>query len=245
MDFEGIDLSGLGPFAENQTIRFNKGINVVKGPNGSGKTTIFRALERQYRESSQGQKLPKELSEKLVFVGENSQFTESWGEEIVGASLQLSEVGCMHVLPTLISHHLNQMIAIKVLGKPKGLEPAGSKQFPFQAAISARGDLLIADFAGVAAHEVFRASGEQFLLALACNLAIREIFNFSDPLVLDNAFGMLDDSLFQGCHKAISGGVGQAIYLLSEASSKRVPVAASNVLERTTSGKTYVKALGV
>ena len=242
MNFESINVSGAGPFAENQSIKFRDRVNVIKGPLGSGKTTIFRALERKYCETYERHNIPVELAVRLVFIGESYGYGEKRGKGIIEAGRLLPDMTCIHLLPTLISHYVNQMIAPKVIWGHSKFSSAERSGFPFQVQMSESNDLQIFNSVGNPVDNLFLAAGESFMLALACNIALRELLQFSDPIVVDGAFGMLDESILSGCHIGIERSVNQSIYLVSEACGERIPVAASNVLAQTDSGKTFVVA---
>lgn len=238
MEFDSINVSTLGPFSADQALLFHGGINLVQGPPGSGKTTIFRELERRYRELFQRHDLPVELAVKLVFIGEDYAHSERRGESIVKAGHALTDASCIRVYPQLISHYVNQLIAPKVMWGRSKFGSADTSGYPFQVSIAESGALEIFDAKGDSVNGLFMAMGESFLLSLACNIALRDVLGFFDPIVVDGAFGMLDESLLPGCHSGIVRTKSQCIYLLSETSSKRLPITTDYVLTRVEENRT-------
>ena len=222
MEFGSVNISSHGPFSGNQILRFHANVNLIKGSNGTGKTTIFRELLRQYREQYRRNDIPAELAIKLVFIGEGYGHEERRGESIVAAAQALQAVQCLHVLPQLISHRVNQLVARKVMwGQSKFGQPEDSG-FPFVVSISEAGVLQIFGVSGGRSDSLFVAAGESFMLSLACNIALRDLLGFGDPFVIDEAFGMLDESLLPACHQGILRTNNQCIFLLSDRISERI-----------------------
>jgi len=224
MEFDSINVSKLGPFSENQTLLFHGGINLIQGPPGTGKTTVFRELERRYRELFQQRDLPVELAAKLVFIGEDYGHSERRGESIVKEGYALSAAPCIRVYPQLISYYANQLIAPKVLSGGSKFGSADTCGYPFHVSITETGALEVFDAEGDSVDRLFQAAGETFVLSLACNIALRDVLGFFDPLVVDAGFGMLDESLRRGCHMGIARTNSQCIYLFSESSAQNLEI---------------------
>ena len=238
MEFESIDVSALGPFTEEQVLLFHDGLNLIKGPHGSGKTTIFQELQDQYRGLYQRHDVPAELAAKLVFIGEGYAHDVRRGESIVAAGSSLSDAPCIRLFSQLISHHINQLIAPKITWGRSKFGEAKSCGYPFYASIVKSGGIEVLNTAHRAVDDLFLAMGETFLLSLACNFALRDVLGFHDPLVVDGAFGFLDESVFAGCYEGLARTKTQCIYLLSEASSERVPLNPDYVLTRVKGDRT-------
>lgn len=222
----------MGPFAGDQVLLFHGGINVVQGPSGSGKSTIFRGLESRYRELFQRHDLPIELAVELVFIGEDYAYDKRRGESIVKSVQDQYDAPCVRVLPQLVSHYINQLIGPKVmLGHSKFGSPDTSG-YPFQLAIAESGAFGLFNANGDSVDDLFRAAGESFLLSLACNIAVRDVLGFIDPIVVDAAFDVLDESLLYGCHRGIARTNCQCVYLFSEATSERLPITSDYILTR-------------
>lgn len=216
MIFNFIDVSLIGPFAQNQVLHLDDEVNLIQGPNGSGKTTIFHELMRLYREGFDRDDLPLEVATKLTFIGENYAHESKRGQDIVAAGNLLRGNPCMHVFPQLISHYVNQLVAKKVLwGRSKFGQPADIC-FPFVVSINKTAALQISNSVGVQIDGKFSAAGESFLVALACNLALRDLLDFRDPFVVDGAFGMLDESLLPSCFDKLLRTRSQKIFLISK-----------------------------
>lgn len=235
MQFEVANISSLGPFSENQILRFHANVNLIQGGNGTGKTTIFRELQRQYCEQYRQSDIPAELATKLAFIGEGYGHEERRGQGIVAAAQKLQAVQCLYLLPKLVSHRVNELIAPKVMwshsnrgySKFGQLEDSG---YPFSVGISEAGELEIFSASGSRSDSLFVAAGESFMLSLACNFALRDLLKFSDPLVIDGALDELDESLFPACYQEISRMNNQRIYLLSERVSRRIGASPDYVL---------------
>jgi hypothetical protein len=222
MRFESVNISSLGPFSENQILRFHANVNLIQGSNGTGKTTIFRELLRQYREQYRRSDIPVELAIKLVFIGESYGHEERRGQSIVVAAHKLQAVQCLHLLPKLIAHRVNQLIARKVMwGHSKFGQPEDSG-YPFAVAISEEGALEIFGASGSRSDSLFVAAGESLMLSLACNFALRDLLEFGDPFVIDGAFDLLDESLLPAFYQETFRMNNQRIYLLSERISERM-----------------------
>lgn len=222
MEFESVNISSLGPFSGNQIVRFHANVNLIQGSSGTGKTTIFRELLRQYCEQYRRNDIPAELAIKLVFIGEGYGHEERRGECIVAAAHALQAVQCLHVLPQLISHRVNQLMTQKVMwGYSKFGHPEDSG-YPFVVSISEAGALEIFGASGGRFDSLFVAVGESFMLSLACNLALRDLLGFSAPFVIDGALDLLDESLLPACYQGILRTNNQSILLLSERVSERI-----------------------
>jgi hypothetical protein len=216
MNFDSVDVSGLGPFGTNQTLRFHAGINFIQGGNGTGKTTILSKLLRDYSELFLRTDIPIELALKLVFIDECYGIDGRSGSNLIAAARTVRGEQCLHVLPRLVSHHVNQLIARKVMsGQSKFGEPEESG-YPFSVLISDSGNLEVVDVFGRNSSGLFVAAGEKTLLALACNFALRDLFKFSDPLAVDGVFRMLDASLLSACYRGIATMGSQCVFLLTE-----------------------------
>ncbi len=232
MEFDSINVSQMGPFSADQVLLFHGGINLVQGPAGSGKTTIFRELERRYRELFQRRDLPVELAVELVFIGEDYAYCERRGESIVKSVQAESDAPCIRVLPQLISHYVNQLIAPKVMWGHSKFGSPDTSGYPFQVSIAESGAIKLFNAEGDSVDALFMAAGESFLLSLACNIAVRDVLGFLDPIVVDGAFSMLDESLLPGCHRGIARTKCQCIYLLSETTCERLPITTNYFLTR-------------
>lgn len=241
MSFETIDVSELDPFVANQANTFRSGINVVKGTHGSGKSTMFSEMQRLYRESRLRHDLPVEIALGLVFVGEGS-IDRRHVEGLVRKSRSLASVTCGHLLPTVMSHYLNRLIVPKIRKGPSKFGSADCS-FPFRVEVSQAGEFDILDSTDGSAGDLFVAVGESVVLAIACNLALRDLFKLADPVVVDGVFDRLDPSLLDGCYRELAKCVDQSIFLIGDHLCDRFPVAAEHDLKPGADRQTTIVAL--
>lgn len=73
MVFQTIDVSGHGPFAQEQLIHFSRSCNLIQGPNGTGKTTINAELMRVFKSGFTHKTVSLDQALSLCFVGEDYQ----------------------------------------------------------------------------------------------------------------------------------------------------------------------------
>ncbi len=229
MEFESIDVSALGPFADEQVLLFHDGVNLIKGPPGSGKTTIFQELQNQYRGLYQRHDVPFELAAKLVFVDEG--YTDyQYRESMFAGGYSLDDAPCIRLFSQLISHHINQLIAPKALVGRNKFGGANSCGYPFHVSIKESGGIRVFNTAQRPVDDLFFAMSETFLLSLACNFALRDVLGFHDPLVVDWGSGVVDKAIFAGCYNVLVRTESQCICLLSESFAERVPRSPDYVL---------------
>jgi hypothetical protein len=190
MNFKCIDVSSLGPFPKNQKITFHPGINVIQGGNGTGKTTIFLELIRNYLEKHQIQKIDVELELNLVFIDGSSpreadiNLLASAANHTHGQTLFNSRLSAM------ISNRLNEYIRRKTAAGLSKFGELSKSGYPFSTLVSENGIIRVLDSSGRMVDSAFAAMGERFAMMLAWNLAVRDLIGFDNPIVIDG--GPLD-----------------------------------------------------
>ena len=148
MECDSVNFSKLESLTTDQTLLFHGGINLIEGPFGYDKlTTIFRELEKQYREHFKRNDLPIELAVKLVFIGEGHCSSAENAISIIDSINAMNDLPCLRVLPQLISHYINQLIAPKVMWYVRGSDSADTR-YPFKVSITDSGAPKVCDAKG-------------------------------------------------------------------------------------------------
>ena len=240
MMFSAVDLSLVGPFGKNQMLYLGEGVNLILGSNGSGKTTIAKELLRSYRATFSRRDLPLELAIALVFIGDDYCHNLKRAELIVAATTSLPDTSNLHVFAQIVSYYVNRMIAKKVLRGGSKFDQLEDFSFPFEATISNNNTIRIASASGADMGSYFSASGDSLLLSLACNFALRDLLQFPDPLVVDDGFSLLDESLLSSIYRIILKLKNQRVLLCSPVECERIGIEPHHSLDRDENGLTMV-----
>lgn len=213
MQFESIDLSDVGPFKSDQEIKFRSQWNLIIGPNGSGKTTIFQEIQKVYDDHYEHPTEIRGLAHKLVFLDEEYSCGQTNPQSIIEDACSIDNLN-KSILERLISYNLNKIIAFKKVSPSKfQSHDERSIAAPYEASITDSYELLIHDFSGNSLSNLFQATGEMIVLSLACNLSLRMLIGVRDPIVIDNLFSMLDSSLQVGVYRELNKSPFQKILL--------------------------------
>lgn len=213
MRFNTVELSQLGPFAANQSIIFEHELTLIEGGNGCGKTTIAEALRREFHANYRLDSVDLQLAECLVFIGAGIGSYPGLGRFIdcLLANVRSDE---LTALAGSITKKLSAFVSDKrpsVLGNRYIVE------------LSFADGLRIVDENRADYGWRFAAS-ENFALALAINLAAREMLKLEVPIVADAPFEMVGQPQFSLCFEAILSMSVQRIVLCQEYVMRRMGV---------------------
>ena len=143
MIFGTIDISGRGPFAQEQIIGLRGGRNVVQGANGTGKTTIATTLLGVFQDSYTDQKLPSDIATRLVLIDEGYTW-ERFAPAMLKYCFQQSQQSFEHSLAS----SLNTLMAHKILSGRSKFGATEHRTLPLQLKISKGGRILVSDSSG-------------------------------------------------------------------------------------------------
>lgn len=205
MKFQSIDLSQIGPFAANQSVSFEPDLTLIEGGNGCGKTTIAEALRREFIANFHWNSVDIRLAESLVFIGSGIGASPSL-KRLVDCLLAKVRAEELTALAKSISNNLINLVPDKrqsVSGRP------------YIAELSVVDGLRIVDESRSDCRWRFAAS-ENFALALATNLAAREILKLEVPIVADAPFDAVGQPQLFRCAEAILSMSVQRVVICHE-----------------------------
>ena len=194
------EANNIGILKGNTIIEWEEGLTIVVGGNGTGKTTIFHALQEANKSSSIKLKLdgfsffmPKEL-EFLSFISEDSlMFTQLLKNNYL-------TIKSFNLPEEEISLILSKSIGSVLKNKLDGFSKFGYKKWgenPFQLILSGWKSWKIIDSETKEdISDLFIAVGEQLCLGLVFVSTLRNyLSNYRLPLIIDCLGGRLDSYL--------------------------------------------------
>lgn len=245
--FRKLDISGVGPFGEDNVLRFRDGLTLICADWGLGKTTIARALRGDtpdarlehtgYLESS----IPDWLiyfEEGLHLPGGGDRYTPLTDllTTMMFSTLDLRQ------LEDSITLGIGEMLETKLLGRSKFSGDISSSQ-QIKLKIEEDGCLNIIDsVTGQDLNWGFRAQGERVVLYLAINRAIRlQVSSEVDvPFVVDANLSLLDMGLLSEVQRFIENIAAQVILLDRCLDEDRLRLATYEIRPEVDSGKSRI-----
>jgi hypothetical protein len=210
MEFQTVNVSGLGPFAQEQFIHLSHQCNLIQGANGSGKTSITAELMRIFKSAYTHDTVPLDQALSLCFIGEDYAYLNRRESSVFAAAHRIALETNSSKFTDALTFHINCLIGEK---RPRN---------KFTAAINAQGSIDVCDENGCGSPFSAPAASEQFVLSLATNLAVRDLLEFYEPIVIDGAFGSLDQPILSACFRSVVERSEQRIILQSPRLFNRV-----------------------
>jgi hypothetical protein len=245
VQFNTVKLDRLGPFGSEQSINLSSPLNFVQGPSGSGKTTIATELMREFQATYDNDIVPLEQALVLSFLGEDYAYQHLRNSTTLTPPLKAALADAPSNFVETSTFYLNQLMHEKISSGMSKFGDTDRHTRPLAVSLSEDGRFNILDSFGKDMSSFFLAAGEQFVIALATNLAIRDMLGYCEPIVVDGAFGMLDNFLLTSCFRAIVERSEQRIILHSEQVFRYVAASPDFVILHKPYGFSEVKALRV
>lgn len=227
---ESLDLAGHPPFAPGQSLVLNRGLTIVSGPGGSGKSVIAELMRARalpvhaYRDGAKGLALDWTAGpygvEELPYGG------RPWPP--LSAVLQALDrnAGDRAFLVEQVQTLVRQLLQEKVSSGQSKFAGVVTSPVQICVALSVDHGIQLSTSSGQAIDALFLAEGERLVLYFALTAGVRRAFGLSGPFVVDDPFDFLDHLLRGACFRLASVMAPQVLLLLGPYSLRDLSVQA-------------------
>ena len=204
--FEMMRLHNYGAFLGSRDFIFDKQRTLIMGRNGTGKTTIMKALANLGPAPRVKPHLDSNSAEMSVIVSTrgNRELVKKYGSVIFLDGESIYE---------MIEGTYQEAVLADVLSDQTRKAIKDEEQIIFQT-ITKNKPLMIGALRDRAIGAM--PGGEKVCLGYSFVFAVRKVLNLNLPVVIDNPYGCLDSELRDGLHAFLRQQKCQQILLLNE-----------------------------
>lgn len=222
MRFVSLEVSGLDGALACERIDLARDKTLIQGANGRGKTRIATAMMDVFRSQYRPRRLLLEQALVLSFLSQRDDLGVSTRSAVLTGLIKQALAMRPGVFQGLLSVQLNRLMHRKLLSVSNKFGDPQRLGLPLEVAVATDGERSIRSRFGEDLNVRFQAAGEQFVMALAVNLAIRDTLGYHEPMVVDEALDGLDTGLLAPCFRTLIGRREQCIILGQDSLFDRV-----------------------